>query len=176
VSKKFPGVENKSIGAFYFLRFACSSISVPESYGLVKKQPSKAARRSLVLITKVLQSLANEVAFGQKEIYMVKMNDFITSNIPKLAAFYEKITTIPEDSEPTPAAEITPQIKNNSLAFTYNHLVQNKSKLDRELTGDSEKEELKSRIDNIINIVGEGFSKARPPNSFSSQSGASEEL
>jgi len=108
---------------------------------------------------------------------MVKMNDFISSNIPKLAAFYEKITEIPEYSESINTAEITPQIKNNALAFTYNHLIQNKSKVDKELTGDYEKEELKSRIDNIINIIGEPFAKAKPPNSgYSSQSNVSEEL
>jgi len=161
VNKKFPGNENKSIGAFYFLRFACSAISVPESYGLVKKQPSKAARRSLVLITKVLQNLANEIVFGKKEVYMVKMNDFLTSNIPKLATFYQRITTIPLDIKETNTTEITPQIKNNSLAFTYNHVIQNKAKIENLLSEDKEKMELKSRMERIINNIGEPFAKAK---------------
>jgi len=161
VGIKFPGNENKSIGAFYFLRFVCSAISVPESYGLVKKRPSKAARRSLVLITKVLQNLANEIVFGQKEAYMVKVNDFISSNIPKLASFYQKIIMIPQESEATETAEITTQIKNNSLGFVYNHLIQNKSKVENALSDNPEQEDLKSRMNIIINKIGDTFSKSK---------------
>jgi hypothetical protein len=161
VDTKFPDSAYKSIGAFYFLRFACSAITVPESYGLVTTKPSSAARRSLVLIAKVLQSLANEVVFGNKEVYMVKMNDFLISNIPKLAEFYEKITTIPNVVEPTPVAEITAQVKNNSLGFLYNHTIQIKNKLDNVLSGDTEKEELKLRIQKTINNIGEPFTKVK---------------
>jgi len=173
VHQYFPGNENKSIGAFYFLRFTCSAISVPESYGLVKVPPSRAARRNLVLITKVLQNLANEVAFGKKESYMVKMNDFINSNIPKLAQFYEMLLKIPEDQPPTQPVEITAQVKNNSLAFIYNHICQIKSKIDSYLTGDKEiqKRELHTKIEKLIKEIGEPFEK-----SINVKSGKGDEL
>jgi hypothetical protein len=45
----------------------------------------------LILITKVLQNLSNDVEFGSKEPYMAKMNDFIQSNRVKLAAFYDQL-------------------------------------------------------------------------------------
>ncbi len=35
------------------------------------------SRRSLVLISKVLQALANDVEFGEKEPYMIVMNNFL---------------------------------------------------------------------------------------------------
>jgi len=163
VNKYFPGKENKAIGAFYFLRFSCSAISVPESYGLVKTLPSKAARRSLILITKVLQNLANEIEFGKKESYMVKMNDFINSNIPKLDSFYKKLLTIPADQPSTQSAEITEQIKNNSLAFIYNHLYQNSTKMESALQADSnpEKADLLNRIQIIMREIGEPFDKTK---------------
>jgi len=143
------------LGHFFFLRFSCAAISVPESYGLVKNSPSKAARRSLVLITKVLQNLANELQFGSKESYMLKVNDFISTNIPKLSNFYKNLLTIPADYEKTDTAEITLQIKNNSLAFVYNHLIQNKTRLNDAL----EDNPIKKRINDIINNIGPAFEK-----------------
>ena len=36
VSAKFPGHEDIAMGAFLFLRFFSTAISVPESYGLLR--------------------------------------------------------------------------------------------------------------------------------------------
>jgi len=163
VNEYFPGRENKAIGAFYFLRFTCSAVSVPESYGLVKKIPSKNARRSLVLITKVLQNLANEIVFGKKESYMLKMNDFITTNIPKLTQFYQRLLLIREDQPNTQSVGVTDQVKTNSIAFIYNHLIQNKTKVENSLKDDKndEKNKLLERIEKIISEIGEPFEKAK---------------
>jgi hypothetical protein len=57
----------------------------------LEEPPTPQARRLLILITKVLQNLSNDVEFGTKEPYMAKMNDFIQSNRAKLTAFYEKL-------------------------------------------------------------------------------------
>jgi hypothetical protein len=43
----------------------------------------------------VLQNLSNDVEFGSKEPYMVKMNDFIQSNRAKLVQFYDKVVVCP---------------------------------------------------------------------------------
>jgi len=166
VNEYFPGRENKAIGAFYFLRFTCSAVSVPESYGLVKKVPSKNARRSLVLITKVLQNLANEIVFGKKESYMLKMNDFITTNIPKLTQFYQRLLLIREDQPNTQSVGVTDQVKTNSIAFIYNHLIQNKTKVENILKDNKddendEKKKLLERIEKIISEIGEPFEKAK---------------
>jgi len=103
------------------------------------------------------------MVFGKKEVYMVKMNDFISSNIPKLAAFYEKITTIPQDIRETTTTEITPQIRNNSLGTAYNHVIQNKTKIEILLSEDKEKMELKARMESIINSIGDSFVKTKAP-------------
>jgi len=164
VAEYFPGRENKAIGAFYFLRFTCSAVSVPESYGLIKKVPSKNARRNLVLITKVLQNLANEIVFGKKESYMLKMNDFITTNIPKLTQFYQKLLAVREDQPNTQPVGVTEQVKTNSIAFIYNHMIQNKTKIENYLKdGDNEeKKKLLGRIEKIISEIGEPFEKSKP--------------
>jgi neurofibromin 1 len=91
VLTKFPESKYSAIGGFFFLRFLCPAIVSPESYGLVDSgiflyifnfdlvsidcslsRPSGAAtltganRRPLILVSKVLQSIANGVQFGKK--------------------------------------------------------------------------------------------------------------
>jgi hypothetical protein len=39
----------------------------------------------------VLQNLANDVEFGEKESYMIAMNSFIQSNQKKCAEFFKRI-------------------------------------------------------------------------------------
>jgi len=86
---------------------------------------------------------------------MLKVNDFISTNIPKLSNFYKNLLTIPADYEKTDTADITLQIKNNSLAFVYNHLIQNKTRLNDAL----EDNPIKKRINDIINNIGPAFEK-----------------
>lgn len=50
-----------------------------------------ASRRSLVLVTKVLQQLANGQEFAGKEAYMKPMNPFIQNNIPRLSEFFTRL-------------------------------------------------------------------------------------
>lgn len=59
------------------------------------KEPTNAnSRRLLTLVAKVIQNLSNDVNFGSKESYMMKLNDFIVANRPKLAEYYEKLLVI----------------------------------------------------------------------------------
>merc|ERR1712146_662805 len=52
----------------------------PQAYGLFSEAPRPQCQRQLVLISKVLQNLANGVEFGKKEEFMQVMNDFIRTN------------------------------------------------------------------------------------------------
>jgi neurofibromin 1 len=90
-AERFPDKVYTAIGGFIFLRFFCPAISAPEGFGILEEPPTEASRRMLILITKVLQSLSNDVEFGSKEPYMTKLNDFIHSNREKLQNFYTKL-------------------------------------------------------------------------------------
>eukprot|EP01107_Rhizomastix_libera_P015551 TRINITY_DN591_c0_g1_i2.p1 TRINITY_DN591_c0_g1~~TRINITY_DN591_c0_g1_i2.p1 ORF type:complete len:693 (-),score=124.54 TRINITY_DN591_c0_g1_i2:35-2089(-) len=92
IGQRFPNYVYKAIGAFIFLRFYNTGITVPESFGLMQTPPKQSARRQLILLSKVLQNLANGVKFGAKETFMTKLNGFIISNQEKLKAFYDKIS------------------------------------------------------------------------------------
>jgi len=65
---------------------------MPKNFGLVKDEPSDAAKRQLVLITKVLQNLAAGVEFGKKESFMIKLNDFIRANSGQMGNFLTDLT------------------------------------------------------------------------------------
>ena len=56
--------------------------------------PSPTAQRQYILISKVLQNLANNTLPGAKEEYMRALNDFITTNLEEMKDFFEKILVL----------------------------------------------------------------------------------
>jgi len=140
VSERFPGNVNTTIGGFIFLRFFCPAVSSPEAYGIVEEPPSASSRRLLILITKVLQNLSNDVEFGSKEPYMTKMNDFIQSNRNKLIAFYDRLVK-PSSKSPV-TCDLPKNIKAVSLAVLANHIRDNINKIDNQT--------VRSRLDKVV--------------------------
>ncbi len=59
--ERFPNMKLTVVGGFFFLRFVCPSLVAPEGYGLSEQVPDTKARRSLILVSKILQNLANQV-------------------------------------------------------------------------------------------------------------------
>ena len=53
-------------------------------------------RRNLVLISKCLQALSNNVTFGGKEQYMVPMNAFLEANRPRIRAYFDRLVDVPD--------------------------------------------------------------------------------
>jgi len=79
-------------GSFLLLRFICPAIVSPRRYGLIKGEVTTQTQRALVLISKVLQSIASQVEFeGEKEPYMIPANEFVKDNMPPLLAFFQKL-------------------------------------------------------------------------------------
>jgi len=128
VGERFPENVNTTIGGFIFLRLFCPAVSSPEAYGIVEEPPSPDSRRLLILITKVLQNLSNDVEFGSKEPYMTKMNDFIQSNRLKLVVFYEKLLKAP--IKPPVPCEMPKNIKNLNLVVLAQHIKDNLDKME----------------------------------------------
>jgi neurofibromin 1 len=96
VNQRFgPDVANTAIGAVLFLRFICPAIAAPDAFQVVDGQLSKDDRRACVLVSKVIQNLANGVRFGQKEEFMEPMNAFIDRQTPAYNAFIQEIATRP---------------------------------------------------------------------------------
>jgi len=114
--KKFPESNYSVIGGFFFLRFLCPAIVTPERYGIATSkqhhlQPTHliqhsslppqrslmftitgiSDRRPFVLVSKVLQTIANGVEFGKKEPFMLPMNTHIQQYIKNVHAFFDEL-------------------------------------------------------------------------------------
>jgi hypothetical protein len=91
--EKFPDADRRvAVGGFIFLRFFCPAVIAPDAHNLVKTIQSKDIRRGLVLVTKIIQNLANNVVFGGKEAFMVELNPFIVTNHDRVFEFLEGLT------------------------------------------------------------------------------------
>jgi hypothetical protein len=73
-------MRHTAVSAFFFLRFLVPALLNPKLFGLTANIPQPRAQRSLTLIAKVLQTMANLQRFGAKESYMEPMNAFLEKN------------------------------------------------------------------------------------------------
>lgn len=156
VKEKYPELEFKYLGSFIFLRFICPAITAPHSYGLLKEPPSDKVQRQLILVSKILQNLANGIQFGKKEEFMKKMNEFIETNIEKLQEFLEQLVSIDPTILPAEAS-VPKNVKTNSLGFLHHHIVNRTDKLDLELDKISDIQgisALKLRFQELLNEMG----------------------
>lgn len=88
--RKYPDAQDQTIctliGGFFFLRFINPAIVTPRSYMLIESTPSDKPRRTLTLIAKMLQNLANKPSYA-KEPYMAKLQPFIQQNKERVNKF-----------------------------------------------------------------------------------------
>ncbi|ELU45404.1 RasGAP domain-containing protein [Rhizoctonia solani AG-1 IA] len=76
VSEVWPESGFPAVGSFMFLRFICPAIVSPESVDIELPRDNARIRRGLMLITKIIQNLANNVLFG-KEPYLIPLNNLL---------------------------------------------------------------------------------------------------
>ncbi|KAG3199507.1 hypothetical protein PC128_g5233 [Phytophthora cactorum] len=82
------------LGGLVFLRFLCPALVVPHKMNLTpgSAAPNKQMQRTLVLLAKLMQSLANNVEYSTStESFMVPFNSFLARNRPKLTRFYDQL-------------------------------------------------------------------------------------
>ena len=92
-NKKFPDAHYRALVSYLFLRFICPAISAPEKYNIVKKgSVSRDARRKLILVAKVIQSVVNNAPCN--ESYMSKVDDFAREKFPQLDLFFSAILKV----------------------------------------------------------------------------------
>lgn len=113
-------VAYTSVSGFLFLRFFCPAILNPKLFGLLRDHPQPKAQRTLTLIAKSLQALANLSNFGQKEEWMEPMNRFLAGNRQGVKDYIDNVCSIPAERNTysLPASYSTPLTILNRLPAT----------------------------------------------------------
>lgn len=81
--KRFPLFQESniiSVGTVIFLRYINPAIVSPRENGIVTRQPTPSMKRGLMLVSKILQNIANHVEFS-KEQHMLCFNHFLRAHV-----------------------------------------------------------------------------------------------
>lgn len=95
-------VRTRVVSGFIFLRLICPALVEPRAWGVATALPPPHAQRSLLMVAKCLQNLANLVEFGAKEPYMEVVNPFILKNKERMVVFLDQLSNIGDPGNPPP--------------------------------------------------------------------------
>ncbi|KAF0973370.1 hypothetical protein FDP41_008577 [Naegleria fowleri] len=154
VNNKYPpqkGEEDKHsakhviVGGLLFLRFLNPAIVSPKNSGMVDQTPSPDASRFLLLVTKLLQNVANGVKFERKqggaasdnktikEGYMVRMDDFVVKNLERARKFFDSVSAaVPSDFKETEHI-LEDELREENFICVHRFLFNNMEKMQQRL-------------------------------------------
>lgn len=106
MDRKFPNSRYQGVGGFMFLRFISPAIVAPQIIDMTLPGPGKTLRRGLLLVSKILQTLASNNLFSaHKEPFMIGLNDFLRSNVWRVTTFLDGISDTRTDPDRLQAAD-----------------------------------------------------------------------
>ncbi|KAG4305805.1 hypothetical protein PORY_000715 [Pneumocystis oryctolagi] len=154
--RKYPDSSDYSIcsliGGFFFLRFINPAIVTPHAYMLIDGSPGEYLRRTLTLIAKMLQNLANKPSYS-KEPYMTSLSSFIDSNKLRVNKFLNDLCEVGDFYETLEMDQyVVLSKKGLSLHITVNEMYSTHSLLEKHL--DILAPELDSHLRILINKLG----------------------
>ncbi|XP_061727749.1 neurofibromin [Cydia pomonella] len=103
LSKRYAHIPQTSVGAVgtvLFLRFINPAIVSPQEMGIVSRPVPPTIKRGLMLMSKILQNIANHVEFS-KEQHMLPFNDFLRAHFELGRKFFIQIASDCESVDQT---------------------------------------------------------------------------
>ncbi|KAI9264997.1 Rho GTPase activation protein [Phascolomyces articulosus] len=140
------------IGGFFFLRFINPAIVTPRAYMLMDNVPNKHPRRTLTLIAKMLQNLANRPSYA-KESYMLPTNPFVENNKQRINKFLNELCEVSDFYESLEMDQYMALSKKDIvLNITLNEIYSTQSLVTQHLDTLAPKE--KDHIRVLVNEIG----------------------
>lgn len=157
VEPKFPDGANVAIAGFLVLRLINPVLVVPDADGIsiLSKEKTAEVRRGLLLVSKLIQNLANQVDF-KKEEFMITFNSFLSEKFALMEDFFLECASSADNGDvPPPPEPIVPEITstvfNESLRVVSNIFILSKDKYLPLLEMDGETlDEFKALVHNPI--------------------------
>lgn len=161
VGAKFPGAEHTAIAGFIFLRFLCPAVTNPDGNGVINTTiQDRESRRSVILVAKVLQNLANR-CFFVKEPFMEPFNPWIEEHIPEMRDMLDTFAQVPEDA-PVPQLSFTEEQREADMGALHYYLVQSREKMAKAPSaalstdnGEDRKDNWLERLNVLLSQLGE---------------------
>lgn len=95
-----------AVSGFIFLRFFCPAILNPKLFGIMNEHPPESTARTLTLLAKILQNLANLSEFEGKEPHMYPANSWLSSHLPEMKVYIKKISSPVEGRPASPKPRV----------------------------------------------------------------------
>ncbi len=118
-------VRALGIGAYVFLRMLCPTFLAPEKTVNLPRVPEAHHARTLILVSKVIQNLANQVLFGKKEVFMAPLNAVVKSQQERVNTFLLEMAQVP----PVAPAETRSAIEQDTLVAIQSLALSTKASL-----------------------------------------------
>ncbi|KAJ3130815.1 Neurofibromin 1 [Physocladia obscura] len=139
VGRKFPENKTTGVGAFMFLRFINPIIVTPWTLNITAPIQDRKVVRGLVLATKVIQNLANNLLFNNKEDFMLELNELLQDNHARVIQFLKNISETDDSTLELVKVKLNAQkgqnISEYDLVRLHRALAVNLDKVEVALTG-----------------------------------------
>jgi neurofibromin 1 len=112
------------------------------------------AQRQFILVSKVLQNLANDTLPGAKEAYMEQLNSFIVTNKAGLERFYQKVLSGTDRGKPG-ESEVPTKARQASLIHLHRYLSSNLQTIEQDMREDGGSEELIADLKEVLAQLGD---------------------
>eukprot|EP01094_Clydonella_sp_ATCC50884_P004153 TRINITY_DN1322_c0_g1_i1.p1 TRINITY_DN1322_c0_g1~~TRINITY_DN1322_c0_g1_i1.p1 ORF type:complete len:781 (+),score=131.90 TRINITY_DN1322_c0_g1_i1:80-2344(+) len=91
-AEQLEAVQYTAISGFLFLRFFVPALMTPVLFELADQHAPNHTERTLKLVAKITQNLANIVEFGEKEPCMKLMNPFIINHQDEMKSYLHQVS------------------------------------------------------------------------------------